>query len=70
MKKVIHEITRYTMGIYCVHNLIGRILNQIFLILNIDVDKLLFCLFVYILSYGCCAVMDCIKCKYIRQIID
>lgn len=53
IKIIIGHMTNYTMGIYCMHRLIARILDMSIFYLNIDIktDSFSWCIFIYLLCY-------------------
>lgn len=57
---------KYTLGIYCIHMLVGNVFIRIF-----DVENsLLRCIIIYILSYLSCLILDRFKCGFIKKLIE
>lgn len=59
--------TRYTMGIYCVHFMIGQVVNRVLFVTN----DMLKCLLIYVASYVFCYVVDVLmgNNKLLKQLI-
>lgn len=54
-KKVLIKITSYTMGIYCMHQLVYRLINLIISVYSLDIRTGTFsgCIFIYIICFIC-----------------
>lgn len=74
-KSAIRLITRYTLGIYCMHRLVEKLLNLsgaagLLGKLHIAGDSFAFCIIVYILSYLIAAIIARIPAKLCRQLVE
>lgn len=60
MNSIINFITRYTMGVYCMHRLIFTILTEIntYFGIGISVNSFGFCIIIYVLCFACAWIGD------------
>ena len=54
----IHGITDFTLGIYCMHRLVGLILVRVLEQLGIETGTFLMCCYVYVICYMCCLAVS------------
>lgn len=64
--KVISFITSYTLGIYCIHRLVARILS---VFLGVSEGKLYQCIIIYCASFMICWMLSKLPFKWIKNII-
>lgn len=74
-EKCFFAFTKYTLGIYCLHNLVGRVLKIFILKCRGDIrTDFLFCLSIYIICYFVSSMIGLIGCKLkietIRNLVD
>ena len=73
--KTLDILTRYTLGIYCIHRLVEHILfispieSWLCRTLHIGSTSLAICFVIYLLSYGCCVLISMIPFKPIKQMV-
>lgn len=75
IQKIIRLITRYTLGIYCMHRLVEKLLGisgitawlQNF---NIAGNSFAFCIIIYVISYMISASIAAIPVKLCRQLVE
>lgn len=70
LKNVMEIVTRYTMGIYCMHILVGRILVTVVETLGLAINSFLLCGAIYVTSYIIASVMDATKIKIFSDIVN
>lgn len=64
-------LSKYTLGIYCVHNMIGAIYSQIIASrLGIDPQSLISCFIIFMISLTICFLLSFIPNKYIQKSIS
>lgn len=69
-KLIIKFVTRFTLGIYCIHRLTAYVLNIELTMLKIEVDDFLLCIIIYMISF-CTSLIICkISPKYFKQLVD
>ena len=68
VKAILKVATRYTMGIYCLHFMIGQAVNRLSFVSN----GILKCLIIYLASYVSCFVVDALarNNKWMKQLIS
>lgn len=66
---IIDKTTDYTMGIYCVHRMIGKFLFILLKKLGFRSGTFFSCLLVYMISYLLCALIDKIPSKTAKYLI-
>ena len=69
-KKIILLLSKYTLGIYCMHKLVGIILDNIMNRYNIEINSCILCLIIYIICYCIAIVMAKIPIKICRDIVE
>ena len=62
-------ISRYTLGIYCMHRLVGRVLKYIMSFLGIQLDTFLLCIIIYLVSYCISYSMSMIAPKLSKKLV-
>lgn len=67
---IINGLTRFTMGVYGMHMLIGRLLNIIFTKFDIAIGSLKGCVFIYILCYFVSFVLSRMPSRTIQQLVE
>jgi surface polysaccharide O-acyltransferase-like enzyme len=68
--KILEEISKYTLGIYCLHLGIGWILQYILSCCNIDLRDRYVCILIYITSLLCAIAISRIPIKNIKKIVN
>lgn len=68
LKNVMGIATRYTMGIYCMHILVGRILVTVFKKLGFAINSFLLCGVIYVTSYIIASIMNATKIKLFSEL--
>lgn len=74
-KNIIRRISRYTLGIYCMHRLVEKLLHlsgaaSLLQRIHISGDSFAFCIVVYIVSYFIAAIIARIPAKLCRQLVE
>jgi len=75
VKNIIRHAAKYTLGIYCMHRLVEKLLHisgAAALLQNIHIaaDSFIFCLIVYIVSYLLAVLISRIPAKLCRQLVE
>ena len=68
--KRLKTITAHTFGIYCLHYLVGNVLNIIANRIQVDINKIIFCISLYIICYVIAAVISRIPSRFVRRLVD
>ena len=58
IKKFINNMSQYSLGVYCIHRLIGKYLIMFLNSQNIIIDGFILCIIIYILSVMLCKVIS------------
>ena len=70
VSKIITVISRYTFGIYCMHNLVGRFMKTIFGRFEVPSETLFMCAVVYVTCYMIAFFISKIPIKLCRQLVE
>jgi len=68
--RILRTLTKYTLGIYCMHMAIGKLLNFILNKTNVTIDSFLVCIIIYVLGYFISYFMSKIPTKYVRDLVN
>ena len=69
-KRIVLFVSRYTLGVYCMHNLIGKLLTSVFNKFGIIFDGFLLCIVIYILCYGIAWGISKIPNRHLRMLVS
>lgn len=69
-KNLLQHITRYTLGIYCMHRLIAFLLNLALAIIGLELNSFLFCVIIYIIAFCTSFVMCKLSSKYLKPLVE
>lgn len=69
LKQIISLITKYTLGIYCAHKLVGSIGYSLLTSCGFPTYKFHQCIIIYIVSFFICWILSIIPCKWIKNIV-
>lgn len=67
---VIAFITKFTLGIYCMHLLVGRVFDAVLAVYNTIFNRFLFCILVYVFCFLISFIVSKFPLKYIRMLVD
>lgn len=70
IRLMIKFITKYTLGIYCMHNLIGLFLNLILPRIGVKVDNFIICIFIYVIAFYTSFIMCKLSPKFLKQLVE
>ena len=62
--------TRYTLGIYCMHILVGKVLGLLFLRCGVDVNKFMFCIMIYGVCFGISFLLSHISKTFLGALVE
>ncbi len=68
--RLLYKSTRFTMGIYCMHLLVGQLLRVMFMELNIAVSPLKQCVLIYILCYIISYGLSKIPVAFVQKLVE
>lgn len=68
--KIITVLSRYTFGIYCMHNLVGRFMKTIFSSFGVPSETLFMCIVVYVTCYIIAFIISKIPIKLCKQLVE
>lgn len=70
IKNIILAVSRYTLGIYCMHRLAGTFIRFVFAKAGIMSDTFLMCVLIYIVCYAVSAVLYQVPVRLCKQLVD
>lgn len=62
--------SRYTLGIYCMHRLVGKFVNLFFEKMNFEDSSFISCVLIYILCFAISLIISKIPSKYIKTLVE
>ena len=68
--KSIKLITAHTLGIYCLHYLVGNVLNLGLERLHIGINQIIFCAVLYVVCYVAATVISRIPNRFVQRLVD
>lgn len=68
--KVIMHLTRFTMGVYGMHMMVGRLMNIMFAKYGIAVNTLKGCILIYFLCYAMSYLLSKIPVRIVKQLVE
>lgn len=66
----IEFISKYTLGIYCMHRLVARFVNEAFVKIGLEKSSFLSCVLIYILSFVISLIIFKIPSKYAKTLVN
>ncbi len=69
-EKVIKALTAHTLGIYCMHYLVGNVLNLGLEYLHININQIIFCIVLYVICYIIAMIISRIPNRFTKQLVD
>ena len=70
LKSVIGAIIPHTLGIYCMHYLVGNLMSIVFEKMHIGINGLAFCVMLYVICFLVGTLISVIPSKHIQRLID
>ena len=70
IQNLIVVLTKYTLGIYCMHRLVGKCMILVFERMGIEVGTFAMCICIYILCYGFSALISHIPTKMAKHLVE
>ena len=70
LKTVLRFLTKYTLGIYCMHLGLGKILNIYFEKMSQKINNFILCIIIYILGFIISFLLDRIPSKWAKQLVE
>ena len=70
VQKTLQFATNYTLGIYCIHRLIGYSLNSVLFWAGVKIHHFLLCFIIYLLSFIASFIIAKISPKYLKQMVE
>ena len=69
---IVEWLTKYTLGIYCMHRLVGTLLHYFISHRTIDIETFTFfdCVLIYVISYVISFLIARIPCKWTRMLVE
>lgn len=65
-RNILKYVTRYTLGIYCMHRLVGTILSMA----RLELTGLTRCVIIYIIAFFISFIMCKLSSKYLKQLVE
>lgn len=69
-KNVLKFITKYTLGIYCMHRIVAEFLKIVFLKIGINIDSFVLCIITYITGFFISFIMCKISIRFTRELVE
>ena len=69
ISSIIYNLSRYSLGVYSVHLMIGKVINTILERNGFDVDSLLLCIFIFGVSLFICYGISKFPYKWCKKIV-
>lgn len=69
-ENVIKALTAHTLGIYCMHYLVGNILKMGLEYLHISINQIVFCIMLYVICYIIAMIISKIPNRFVKQLVD
>lgn len=70
LKNVLKFLTKYTLGIYCMHRIVAEFLKILFPKIGINIDSFILCIITYIIGFFVSFLMCKIPTKFLRELVD
>ena len=70
IKIIIHFITRFTLGIYCMHRLVAFVLSGGAQLLNLEVNSFILCLTIYLISFSTSLIICKISPRLFKPLVE
>jgi fucose 4-O-acetylase-like acetyltransferase len=70
VRKILKVITKYTLGIYCMHNLVATFFKLFFSKIGINMNGFILCMITYFVGFLISYIMSKIPVKYIQQLFE
>ena len=67
---VLTVLSRHTMGIYCMHRMMGNLLRMVFPRFGLKTESGGFCLLIYLLSWLACELLSRMPWRWMRELAD
>lgn len=68
--RLFQTVARHTLGIYCIHYLVGRLFKTVLQKSNVSINSVVLCILVYLTSYIIADVISRIRIKRIQMLVD
>ncbi len=69
-KQIVRHIVKFTLGVYCMHWLVGLMLNVLFAGIGMKIDSFILCVLIYICSYSISFIMCMFSSKYFKLLVE
>ena len=66
---IIKWVTSFTLGIYCLHYILGWYIEYLFVSWGLPTGTILICVPIYLISYLICYLISLIPCKYTKMLV-
>ena len=70
LKKTVLVLTKYTLGIYCIHRLVEYMLTYVFGMQDMAEGTFIFCVLIYFISYVLSAIIAALPLKICKQLVE
>lgn len=70
IKRALIVIEKHTLGIYCMHYIVGNTAQMILSLVHISINPMAYCVLIYIVCYIIATMISKVPSKYIQQLVD
>lgn len=70
IKLIIQYITKFTLGIYCIHRLIAFVVNKTLYMYEININNFTLCIIIYIISFSTSFIIYKLSPRYFKQLVE
>lgn len=70
VKRLIYILSKFTFGIFCVHDGVGRCVNFVLCKLGLPYNTFSECIIIFLICYIVCGLIWLIPCKYAKQLVE
>ena len=67
---LIEKLTMHTLGVYCMHYLLGNVLDIVFERFELTINRFLLCILIYIVAYILAHIIYILPWKETKQLVD
>ena len=69
LKKIVLVLTKYTLGIYCIHRLVEHMLTYVFGMQDMAGGTFIFCVLIYFISYVLSAIIAALPLRICKRLV-
>ncbi|MCR5398226.1 MAG: hypothetical protein K6E68_01685, partial [Lachnospiraceae bacterium] len=70
IRKILRFASKYSMGVFCAHFAVGKILNILLLYFDIKIEPFLKCLVIFLICLFVSSVLSIIPTRFTKQLVE